>query len=78
MIWLNTVAELTDPRPARAALPITEYVFNDTTRNVSHLVVELTFGDFGDSATTCGVIATSADIFANYDLCADCTGKDAR
>ena len=77
MNWLNTVAELTDPRPARAALPTTEYVYNDIRNGVSHLVVEDTFAMFGDAATICGLVVNSADLFPNYDMCEDCAGKDA-
>lgn len=59
------------------ALTTTEYVFNSVRDRVSHLVVELTFADFGDAVTVCGIHATSADYFPNYDLCAECTSSDS-
>lgn len=77
MDWLNTVAELTDPRIAVAEINMatTEYVYNSAAQRLSHLVVEDTFSDYGDAATICGLVVTSADLFPNYDLCAECTER---
>ena len=57
-------------------LATTEYVYNSASEQLSHLVVEDTFSDFGDAATLCGMVVTSADMFPNYDLCPECVGKD--
>lgn len=78
MNWHN-IADITATQPARRAtmpIPTTEYIFNSARDQISHLVVELTFADFGNSVTICGIEATSADMFPEYDLCTDCTGKD--
>lgn len=55
------------------AIPTTEYVFNSTSERLSHMVVELTFADFGDATTLCGIVVTTADLLPEYDLCPICT-----
>jgi hypothetical protein len=56
-------------------LATTEFVFNSAREQVSHLVVELTYSDFGNTVTVCGIEASGADLFPNYNLCLVCTGK---
>mgnify|MGYP006921429045 CR=1 FL=1 len=50
----------------------TEYIWNERSKKLSHLVVEDTFADLGDAATVCGLVTSGADLYADYDLCPEC------
>jgi hypothetical protein len=55
-----------------------EYVGNDHRQKVSHLVPsvdELSFGD--QAATYCGQLVSGADLFPDYEWCAECVDSES-
>ena len=80
--WFTTVAEIvhTPPEQVRqiekiAALLLSsgEYVGNDHRSKISHLVPSITDLEWGDEAAAiCGQLVSGADLFPDYDWCADC------
>lgn len=50
-----------------------DYVWNDTSKKVTHIVPSVDAFDDGEKAATiCGDLAAGADLLANYDLCPLC------
>lgn len=57
--------------------PAIDYVWNDFTCKVTHIVPTLDPFDAGDDAATmCGLITSGADILPSYDWCPECWGAE--
>jgi len=53
--------------------PAIDFVYNDRTHKLSHVVVSTDPFDAGDEAVTvCGVTTWGADIVPNFDWCPEC------